>query len=169
MYEMKIASSLDSRLRIFEQKLEEIKNDFDEDEIILFDNYAHVIKTIYVDKILTNVSILYKRSSYVLQIEINLPKLIYDTREYFILVVYTKSFTDKTILVAEFYELFIDRLRSSIESKVCEHYIYHRESCSIFDCESPLKSKCQKLRKPVFLSLLCGLPGGGKDSSSHIF
>ena len=74
---MKLSLPLDRQQQIFEDRINEIETN--EDELSFFD--SDYVKSIYINKILTTFSISYEDEAYLLQVQINLPKIVYDTQE----------------------------------------------------------------------------------------
>ena len=146
---MKLSLPRDRQKEIFEDRINEIETN--EDELSFFD--ADYIKSIYINKILTTFSISYEDEAYLLQVQINLPKIVYDTQELFHLCIYNKSFTTKSELFDAFYNLKTEELSSLMETKLQEHFIFNYELCSVFGCENPFNSSCPQCG--YLLCLLC--------------
>ena len=147
---MKLSPSREYQTQIFEERLEEIKNTED-DELSLFD--TRIIKSLYINKILTSFSLSYENDSYILMIDINIPKILYDTQEYFDICVYNKSFPSKTELINAFYAFSVPDIQCLSESKLNKHFVYHHELCSVFGCENVYNSNCPQCG--YFLCLPC--------------
>ena len=63
--------------------------------------------------------------TYLLQVQINLPKSVYDTQELFHFCNYNISFPTKSEIFVAFYTLKTEELSSLIETKLQEHIIFH--------------------------------------------
>ena len=155
-----------SRRLFFMEKLKECKKEQDDDTESFFMADGIVLKTMYVNKILTTFYVSYEEK-YTLTIEINIPKIIYNNVEYYHLPVYQESFSSEEDIYKEYYEMNVDAIRQLIEKKLKEHFACNNHMCDILSCENPYNSNCPQCG--FFLCLFCLLNMNltGKDLTCH--
>ena len=141
-----------SRREFFMEKLKECKKEQDDDTESFFMPDGIVLKTMYVNKILTTFYVNYEEK-YTLTIEINIPKIIYNNVEYYHLAVYQESFLIEEDIYKKYYDMDLDAIRDLIEKKLKEHFAYNNHKCDILSCENPYNSNCPQCG--FFLCLFC--------------
>jgi len=110
-----------SRRLLFMEKLKECKKEQEDDTDSFFMPDGIVLKTMYVNKILSTFYVNYEEK-YTLTIEINIPKIIYNNVEYYHLAVYQESFFSEDDIYKNYYEMNVDAIRNLIEKKLKKHF-----------------------------------------------
>ena len=139
-----------TRREFFIKKLNECKKETES----LFESDTNILKTLYVNKILTTFYVNFEEEEkYTLTIEINIPKIIYNSLEYFHLAVYEESFHTEDEFYTKYYEMDVDTTRGLIEKKLKEHFVCNNYICDVLSCENPYNSCCPQCG--FFLCLFC--------------
>jgi len=86
---------------------------------------------------LTTFYVNYEEEKHTLTIEINIPKVIYNSSEYFHLPVYQESFHTEDDIYTKYYKMNVDTIWGYIEKKVKEHLVSNNHTCDVLSCESP--------------------------------
>ena len=98
-----------SRPLFFMEKLKECKKE--SESTFEFEPDGSVLKSLYVNKVLTTFYVNFEEEKgYTLTVEINIPKIIYSSLEYFHLAVYRKTFQTEDDIFTKYYEMNLDLL-----------------------------------------------------------
>ena len=129
-----------TRREFFIKKLNECKKESES----LFESDTNILKTLYVNKILTTFHVNFE--------------IIYNSLEYFHLAVYQESFHTEDDIYTKYYEMNFDTIRGYIEKKLKEHLVCHNYSCDVLSCESPYNINCPQYLDSFFVcSVFCYL------------
>jgi len=158
---MKLSSTIELKKSVFREQITEMKenccdiNDLDDSDTssVCCICCKKFLKTVYINQFQTDYFIKYEKNKFVLCICMFLPKLIYNTQETITLTILEEFFDDIDEIIDRYYLLTIDLVKTLMEKKLQEYFVYHTDTCSLLECENPGVSNCPQCS--YFLCVKC--------------